>query len=210
VATVVTIKPGSLGAFIKGSVGKNAKAVQTGVRRGAMRTVALLTRKTPVDQGIMKNAWKYVEVGGSVGSPVIARVDNSAPHAGIVERGARPHMPPLEPILEWVKRHLRSFGFVGPHGAPRWTKNWKQGPLKSAAASARRDAKRAAMMRDHLEAVADYEDEVLKLAEAIRWKIFKHGQKGLFIVRNSLDEIREIVNDEVTKAVARALAAQGD
>lgn len=200
-ATVVTIKPGSLGAFIKGSVGKNAKAVQTGVRRGAMRTVALLTRKTPVDQGIMKNAWKYVEVGGSVGSPVIARVDNSAPHAGIVERGARPHMPPLEPILEWVKRHLRSFGLK----APRW-RNPKTGPWKSAGAYARHDAR----IRAHAEAVGEFEDEVLKLAEAIRWKIFKYGQKGLFIVRNSLDEIREIVNDEVNKALARSLAAQGD
>lgn len=199
--TTVTIPPGRLGAFLKASVGKNAAAVQKGVRRGAMRSVALLTRKTPVDQGIMKNAWKYVEVGGSVGSPVIARVDNSAPHAGIVERGARPHMPPLEPILEWVKRHLKTLGLR----APRW-KNPKFGPWKNARAYARHEER----IRSHVSATADFEDDVLKVAEAIRWKIFKHGQKGLFIVRNSLDEIRELVNDEVNKAIARALAAQGD
>ena len=197
----VTIPPGRLGAFIKASVGKNARAVQRGVRRGAMRGIAILTRKTPVDQGIMKNAWKYVEVGGSVGSPVIGRIENKAPHAGIIERGARPHMPPLEPILEWVKRHLRNFGMRAPT-----FRQPKFGPWRNAKAYVRHEKRLVA----HAAAVADFEDDVLKLAEAIRWKIFKYGSQPHWIVKSSLEDLKALVNDEVNKAIARAIEGESD
>jgi hypothetical protein len=31
-----------------------------------------------------------------------------APHAGIVEMGARPHWVPLGPLLDWARRHAES------------------------------------------------------------------------------------------------------
>lgn len=33
----------------------------------------------------------------------------TAPHAPFVEFGTEPHWPPLEPLVEWVKRHKESF-----------------------------------------------------------------------------------------------------
>lgn len=126
---------------------------------------------------------------------------NDAPHAGIVERGARPHMPPLEPILEWVKRHLRGFGFKAPKfRAP------KQGPLRSESAYARR----ALRVQAHAEAVADFEDDVLALAEAIRWKIYKNGQAPTWFVRSNLPKLRDLVAAEIDKAIAAAVSGQAD
>jgi hypothetical protein len=198
VAVTVTIPPGRLGAFIKGSVNKNADAVRRGIRNGMLRGISVLKKNTPVDQGIMKNAWKLV---GVVGTKGLMAILNDAPHAGIVERGARPHMPPLEPILEWVKRHLRNFGLRAPRfKAPR------QGPLRTERAY----AARAMRVQRHVESVADFEDEVLAIAEAIRWKIYKKGQEGTYFVRNSLPELRAAVEEEINRALAKALAAQGD
>ena len=31
----------------------------------------------------------------------------SAPHAGVIEFGSRPHMPPVEPFIGWARRVLR-------------------------------------------------------------------------------------------------------
>lgn len=33
-----------------------------------------------------------------------ARIRSSAPHSGIVEHGSRPHWPPLEPLIAWVRK----------------------------------------------------------------------------------------------------------
>lgn len=193
-SVVVKIPPGRLGAFIKGSVRKNADAIKRGVRNGLVRGKSHLVRQTPVDQGILKNAWKVIVADG--GMPALL---NDAPHAGIVERGARPHMPPLEPILEWVKRHLRSFGIR----APRF--KTKMGPLTKRAMAGSN-----ARFARHLQDVDEFEHDVLAIAEAIRWKIFNHGQAGTFFVRNSLPALRDFVAQEIDRAIAKALANQAD
>lgn len=193
-ANAVVIRPGQLGAFVRSSVKRNLDAVRRGVRNGLLRGATVLSKAGPVDQGILKNAWKIVASEG--GMPALV---NDAPHAGIVERGARPHMPPLEPILEWVKRHLRAFGLRPPRfSAP------KQGPLRSEKAYARR----AASVQHHVEGVADFEDDVLALAEAIRWKIFKFGLPPSYFVRDSLPKLRDLVREEIESALEKALAAQ--
>ena len=67
----------------------------------AQRARTALVKKTPVDQGIMKNAWHTVTTADG------ARVENLAPHAGIVEGGARPHPVSAEGIAaltEWAIR----------------------------------------------------------------------------------------------------------
>lgn len=187
---IITIRPGQLGAFVKKSAPRTAEAVKRGIQNGLRRGMAHMVRQTPVDQGILKNAWKVI-VASDGGSALI----NDAPHAGIVERGARPHMPPLEPILEWVKRHLRNFGIKSP--------TWK-GSSK-AMGSGKGYAARAEKVRAHVEKVAEFEDDVLAIAEAIRWKIAKHGQAPTWFVKSNLPQLRALVQDEVEKAVAGAL-----
>ena len=42
-----------------------------------------------------------------------------APHAAIVELGARPHMAPIEPLIDWVHRHADAFGAATPEDEMR-------------------------------------------------------------------------------------------
>jgi hypothetical protein len=73
------------------------------IRVAAERTRTLLARRTPVDQGQMKNAWR---VSGTAENTTVV---NDAPHAGIVEAGARPHnvnAAGVEAIRSWVGRHF--------------------------------------------------------------------------------------------------------
>jgi hypothetical protein len=78
------------------------RAVALGLRRAAARGRALLVSRSPVGAtGDFRRSW-VVEVleDGSL------EVDNTAPHAAIVELGSRPHMPPVEPLIEWCIRKL--------------------------------------------------------------------------------------------------------
>lgn len=92
-----------------------AKALPRGVRsrlakdRRAMVGAAhhgaeILASAAPVDAGILKSSI-HVEAASDG-----ARIVIDAPHAGIVELGSRPHMPPLQPLIDWVKRHGKGLG----------------------------------------------------------------------------------------------------
>ena len=65
-------------------------------------TIAMgsLPRKSPVDTGMYAQSWGF-EVGQDKGV-----IYNEAPHAAIMEFGARPHWAPIRPLLEWAKRKL--------------------------------------------------------------------------------------------------------
>lgn len=56
-----------------------------------------------VDQGAYKRAWSARRV------PRGAAVENTAPYAAVLEYGRRPNRPgpPLQPIVEWVRRKMR-------------------------------------------------------------------------------------------------------
>lgn len=80
------------------------KAVRAGLREGAEHGRTILKTKTPVDLGIMRNAWVVKD------QPYGASLDNTAPHAGIIEAGARPHPVSAEgqkAILDWIVRNRK-------------------------------------------------------------------------------------------------------
>jgi hypothetical protein len=84
------------------------RAVRAAAHRG--RNVVLKTIKDtrgmiggrlvhpPVDRGEYRASWQVESDEGG------ASLFSDAPHAAFIERGTRPHMPPLAPILAWVKR----------------------------------------------------------------------------------------------------------
>lgn len=80
----------------KASLDKQKKAVQGGV----MRSIPDLVEASPVDTGLYAQSWDFTidEKGAILG--------NYAPHAPIIEIGARPFTPPIKPLLEWAKRVL--------------------------------------------------------------------------------------------------------
>ena len=69
---------------------------------GLLRGMKDLTEKSPVDTGQYAASWDFTIDEKS------AILGNYAPHAAVIERGARPFKPPLGPLLAWAKRVLQS------------------------------------------------------------------------------------------------------
>lgn len=83
-----------LGDFATLSLEKKKKAVH----RGIARSISDLVAASPVDTGLYAASWDFTvdEMGAVIG--------NYAPYAGVIEDGARPHRPPIGPLLAWAKR----------------------------------------------------------------------------------------------------------
>lgn len=84
--------------FSKASLEKQQRAVAGGV----IASVPNLVANSPVDTGQYAASWDFTIDEKS------AILGNYAPHAPIIEKGARPFTPPLAPLLAWAKRVLKS------------------------------------------------------------------------------------------------------
>ena len=74
------------------------KKMREGVTSGLARSIPYLVSQSPVDTGLYAQSWDFTSDEQS------AIIGNYAPHAPIIEFGARPFTPPLKPLLEWAKR----------------------------------------------------------------------------------------------------------
>lgn len=162
------------------------RAIARGAVAGAHRGRAIMVRATPIDQGQLRASWKVKpgvhEFRGL--SQDLAELINDAPHISIVELGARPHAVSREgweAIYEWVRRHYRTQtgGVYTLGGAGKMVSRSKDG---------RRDPR----------------------IEAITWaivrKIKREGQKPTFFVRNSVDDLRQVMAYELDREIKRAIA----
>lgn len=84
--------------FSKATLQEQRKAVASGV----LRSLPDLVAASPVDTGQYAASWQFTETENSV------ILGNFAPHAPIIEKGARPFTPPIGPLLAWAKRVLKS------------------------------------------------------------------------------------------------------
>lgn len=162
------------------------RAISVGALAGAHRGRALMVRRTPVDQGQLRASWKVTpgvhEFSGV--SKDLAELINDAPHIAVVELGARPHKTSREgwnAIYEWVRRHFRAAvgGVYVMGGAGKMTPRAKDGSL---------------------------DPRVAAITWAIVKKIARDGQKPTLFVRNSVDELREVMAYELQRELARAIA----
>jgi hypothetical protein len=96
VAKVVQLKDfaGVLDQFTHLTLQKQRKGVTSGIAR----SIPTLVERSPVDTGLYAQSW------GFTSDETKAVLGNYAPHAPIIEFGARPFTPPLKPLLEWAKR----------------------------------------------------------------------------------------------------------
>ncbi len=183
--TVIRTTPGKL----PGQLGRLNQSVRRAIARGALRGAhrgrAIIVRETPTDQSQLKQAWK-VSPGsgfGATGSKipvtlVLASLDNLAPHAGIVELGARPHRVSAEgiqSIADWAYRNLEFEAAAGP--VQRGTGG------------------RRAFDRKTREQMA------LDVAHAIAWKIRHEGQEPTYFVKRNLENLEKAVRVEIDKAI---------
>lgn len=160
--------------------------------RAAMRGKAILRKRGPVDQGQLKNSWMVDRnAEGNV------NLTSTAPHAGVIEEGARPHAVSAagyEAIYNWVRRNRHFFPeFVTAKGNTRPVRNvqrWRDDNL-----------------------VADEDPRIARIARAIIHKLKKEGFKGTFFVRDSLAELRLELGDQtnigVKKLAIKKLGGEG-
>lgn len=173
-ATRIVIKPSQVGKQILGRSRAVRKAIARGAVKGAERGRAILVRKTPTDQGQLRASWKVkrgrVTMLGR--TSILATLLNDAPHAGIVEKGARPHpvsRAGIEALTQWAWRHRRELGIVTASG--------RAARGKKAMAEAR------------------------SVAFAIAAKIRREGQVGKFFVLKSLPALEKAMGREINRQI---------
>lgn len=76
----------------------SVKELKQATIKGIARSIPDLVAASPVDTGLYAQSWDFTE------EEYGALLGNYAPYAGIIEYGARPHVPPIGPLLAWAKR----------------------------------------------------------------------------------------------------------
>lgn len=102
---VIRVTPEQLVADLRRLRKDTPEILEKGIRAAARRGQAHMPGKTPTDMGQLRNSWRIHDLpGGGM------KLENDAPHAGIVEMGARPHKvnrDGIEALTEWA---MRKFG----------------------------------------------------------------------------------------------------
>lgn len=94
--------PGLLRQRFRGDTKALRAAATDATAFGVREAVRITDALDLVDQSHYKQSWKQRPL------PNGSELRNDAPHAPVLEHGRRPNRPgpPIEPILEWVKRKL--------------------------------------------------------------------------------------------------------
>lgn len=96
-----TVKLNEFADILREMPGKTLEQVKKGTISGVARSIPDLVRASPVDTGLYAQSWDFTADENGV------ILGNTAPHATIIEDGARPFSPPIKPLLEWAKRVLK-------------------------------------------------------------------------------------------------------
>jgi hypothetical protein len=186
-ATVYEVKSlAELGRLFGRHQSARKRRVVGALRRVAARGVGIVKRKVPVAFGELR------ESVDSKSTPGGATVEADAPHAAAVEVGSRPHTPPLEPILAWVKLRAAQ-GLLTERQIDRL-------PGTSTAGHAR---SMAAQMRGMEESGAIEVDAPRRIAFAIQQKIARAGTQPTWFMRQSLPEIVRELDTVLKDALAK-------
>lgn len=100
-ALIQTFSPKDFPKELQKWARKHPEKVRRGFISGALRSIPELVANSPVDTGLYAQSWEVKHDEQSV------TIGNTAPHAAIIEFGARPFRPPIGPLLAWAKRVLQ-------------------------------------------------------------------------------------------------------
>ena len=121
----------------KATVGAMWTAAQLGRTRAVVAIGEVMIEgkpRPPVDTGQLRRSYMVTRITGG------AVLENVAPHAAVMEFGARPFTPPLAPLISWAERKLRG----SLKGKPRPKRDKKPGKVGSP--KSKRLGKRRAMV----------------------------------------------------------------
>ena len=162
---------------LKSDVKTFEQRVGNAARRAASKGVAHVKRNIPVAHGELRES---VHAEG-------ATVVVDAPHAAAVNNGSRPHMPPLAPLIAWVK--LRGMQGLGTD------RQLKNSPGNTTASAARGVA---GMLAKHARGGSSDIDAPRKVAMAIAMAIAKRGTKPHHFIEKAMPELRALLHAELS------------
>lgn len=206
-----TIRVNGLGK-LRGHLARGQKGIKAAITRAikstSQKAIKPIRKRVPVAFGELRDSIQAYSRGTN-GSPVTVA---DAPHAGAVEIGSPPHKPNFERLLAWVKlrgmQGLRKSART-PMGKARMRFGHGVGP------TTRSQARRVATMLKQLEVrgrkgVGRHSpaDAAVQVARAISKGIEEHGTRPHWFVRQSLPEIRGILDGEIRKELDRATENQ--
>ncbi len=181
--SVIRLTPQQLTAQIRKDAREFPRQIRRGLLKAAKRGERLLGKAMPVGTtGHLKNAWEVEMVGNDV------HLVNRAPHAGIMERGARPHKVSVEgqeQIRQWIRKIL---------------KTRVASVARQRKAYGGEDRGFGKLRQNVKQNEADYIEEIL---QGILWKIRTKGQEGRYIVKGSIPELQKYAQEEVERQLGK-------
>jgi hypothetical protein len=185
---MATFRVKSLGALhplIKRHAKQRQDRIKKAVRRAAQKGAQHVRRNVPVAFSELRDS-----VQAKTSGTGHCRILADAPHAAPVETGSRPHWPPLEPLIAWVK--LRGFqGLASPKKQRRLPGTTTIGHAQSVAGSI------AGLERDGAVPI----DAAEQVARAIQVAISKRGTKPHWYMRGAVPVVTGFLDVEIRKAL---------
>lgn len=181
------------------------KAIVRGLVAGLHRGRAIMVRETPADTGQLRASWEVARVATGAGdiakSGTVGELRNRAPHAGIVELGARPHG--LSPagwaaLYSWVQRHANLWGATRVNKAGKMVAGPVQGNRRAITKTS-----------GPLTAYHGPDPVITQITNAIAMKLKREGQKPTYFIRNNLYRVGDAVAKEIKREVDSIVAEAG-
>lgn len=147
---------------------RTLKDQRKAVAGGLARSIPDLVAASPLDTGLYSASWDF-----SVDEEK-AIIGNTAPYAGIIEDGARPFTPPIEPLLAWAHRVLN--GTDAERGQPLTPDE---------------------VARTNKSKLSGYSSDEWRLAVGVQKKIKAHGMQPHHILKNMIPKIIENIRLEL-------------
>jgi len=175
-ADTITMTEGQLGARLRADAKGAPKAVLRAMVSAAQRGKSFIVGKSPVDRGLLRNAWKVIKL--SILNEV--HLVNDQPYAGIVERGARPF-------------RISSEGFW-------YLKAWVMRKLQSGEMNGRSSLRTHKIMRRRK--TENLEREAENITWAIAKKFERVGMRGKRFVMQNLPQLASLMDSEVQRSLS--------
>lgn len=221
----VKISFDKLGHRLRSDAAGAPRVVKQAIFSGAQRGRSFIVGKSPVDRGILRNAWRVLKFEKG------AILVNDQPYAGVMERGARPFkISPegREALVGWVKRKILDGGMGLLVGSKRdraqaisWAAKRQQMENRAANRALRRgkysrgrqgplrDVSMRSLRASVLGSIAILDKEAEKIAWAIARKFARVGIQGRRFVWRNLEKLASLMQSEMTRFLSKFFNRQG-
>lgn len=183
-------------------VRRTRAAIVEGTKEAAFRAIGVVQQEIDgaqprplVNTGALRNSWSVAKV------PTGWELKSSTPRrAAVMEFGARPHTPPLAPLLEWAKVKIRRGGVLRSNARERHERR-RQG-IVGRPAHSRPSAVFGAQRRQRSRGTR-LDNAAMQLARAAQVSISRRGLEARDYYTKASLRFGPLIHDSVRAAIAR-------